>query len=741
MKQIKLLLETNKIKDKLDKAGHELNRVLVTNENGEIIASLEVTREEVEFLAGLERNAQEQLNEKADNFGYTASKIIISDEDGNITVSEISNEKLNFLKDINSDLKETLDSIQGSINTNTENIERVSEKANSNEEAISGLTDIVNTNSRDIESLKLNADKIDLLEKFKKEAETKIKANEDNISTNADNINLNTDNIRKHEDEINILKELIGSGSDSGVDLSNLYTKQGGEIYGDVVVKKDNPAFELDANRVEKSGVRWNATETEDNGLEIYVDGIVTGKFESNGSFSLLKEDRTGFFQVKETSEINLDSIYIVDNTKENAFTDIVIQEAINKAKLAGGGIVFIPFGEYLLHSEILLYSNIKIIGTKGTILKRRNSSMRVFMRPDLKETDGGYDGIANFEIHNVIFDGEEKTEITGMLCLGHGNRIRIKNCVFKNLLNNWHMIEVNGCKDVVIEDNIFENYRGTEAIQIDFMLNNEVYPFPCLKDETVCDGITIKNNIFKRIYGTGIGHHSFKANVIPRNITVKDNYFEDVSEYCIHLSDLEKFTVKGNKIFNAQYGVVIDFYYTASKEILIADNYMDLQKRADSTGEQGRGITISPSAMDGIMDVVIRNNIVKNAVRYGIAVTASNLTIDGNTVQGCGLTGIWAHGGTCSTIINNYAKDNNTRGDIAHFDLALGGNSNAQHRYSNLTNNHIWTFGIKNNTFPLTIMQNNFMNVPIVESGLIMPPLAYYNFIAGTFKAEGLSK
>ena len=27
---------------------------------------------------------------------------------------------------------------------------------------------------------------------------------------------------------------------------------------------------------------------------------------------------------------------------------------------------------------------------------------------------------------------------------------------------------------------------------------------------------------------------------------------------------------VKDNKIFNAQYGVVIDFYYTASKEILI---------------------------------------------------------------------------------------------------------------------------------------------------------------------------
>ena len=104
MKQSKILLEANKVKDKLDKAGHEINRVLITNENGEIITSLEVTREEVEFLTGLERNAQEQLNEKAENSGYIASKIIISDENGNISVSEISNEKLNFLKDINSDL-------------------------------------------------------------------------------------------------------------------------------------------------------------------------------------------------------------------------------------------------------------------------------------------------------------------------------------------------------------------------------------------------------------------------------------------------------------------------------------------------------------------------------------------------------------------------------------------------------------------------------------------------------------
>lgn len=683
MKKKNIFMEVSKIVDKLNKSGHTPLKILMTDEDGNIVVS-STTSEKLQYLDNVEEDIDAHIKKKLNKDGFTPDKILVVDDTGAISISEIGRDKLIYLTNVDKDIQEQINDIKNSleatgsevdsvIETITEISQNIAEltgavsdigsKADTNEQAIANLNTAVSTNTENISGLQLEVQsEKEKLTAFKEEVGNNFELVNSEIARNSELISTNISGIANNKNEIELLKALVGAGSD----------------------EEGSP---------------------------------------SSGVIDLLNP-----------------FLYIVDNTKEGAFTDIVIQEAINKAKLAGGGIVFIPFGEYLLHSEILLYSNIKIIGTKGTILKRRNSSMRVFMRPDLKETDGGYEGIANFEIHNVIFDGEEKTEITGMLCLGHGNRIRIKNCVFKNLLNNWHMIEVNGCKDVVIEDNIFENYRGTEAIQIDFMLNNEVYPFPCLKDETVCDGITIKNNIFKRIYGTGIGHHSFKANVIPRNITVKDNYFEDVSEYCIHLSDLEKFTVKGNKIFNAQYGVVIDFYYTASKEILIADNYMDLQKRADSTGVQGRGITIAPSAIDGITDVVIRNNIVKNAVRYGIAVTAGNLTIDGNTVQGCGLTGIWVHGGSCSTITSNFAKGNNTRGDSAHFDLVLGGNSNVQHRYSNLTNNHIWTFAIKSNTFPVTIMQNNFMNIPSVVSG-IMTPLAYYNFIAGTFKAEGLSK
>lgn len=683
MKKKNIFMEVSKIVDKLNKSGHTPLKILMTDEDGNIVVS-STTSEKLQYLDNVEEDIDAHIKKKLNKDGFTPDKILVVDDTGAISISEIGRDKLIYLTNVDKDIQEQINDIKNSleatgsevdsvietiteINQNIAELEstvsNIGSKADTNEQAIANLNTAVSKNTENISGLQLEVQsEKEKLTTFKEEVGNNFELVNSEIARNSELISTNISGIANNKNEIELLKALVGAGSD----------------------EEGSP---------------------------------------SSGIIDLLNP-----------------FLYIVDNTKEGAFTDIVIQEAINKAKLAGGGIVFIPFGEYLLHSEILLYSNIKIIGTKGTILKRRNSSMRVFMRPDLKETDGGYDGIANFEIHNVTFDGEEKTEITGMLCLGHGNRIRIKNCVFKNLLNNWHMIEVNGCKDVVIEDNIFENYRGTESIQIDFMLNNEVYPFPCLKDETVCDGITIKNNIFKKIYGTGIGHHSFKANVMPRNITVKDNYFEDVSEYCIHLSDLEKFTVKGNKIFNAQYGVAIDFYYTASKEISIVDNYMDLQKRADSTGVQGRGIVISPSAIDGIMDVVIRNNNIKNAVRYGIAVTASNVTIDGNTVEGSGLTGIWVHGGTCSTIINNFAKDNNTRGDIAHFDLALGGNSNAQHRYSNLTNNHAWTFGIKTNTFPVTIMQNNFMTVPFLESG-IMPPLAYYNFIAGTFKAEGLSK
>ena len=683
MKKKNIFTEVSKVIDKLNKSGHTPFKILVTDEDGNIVVS-STTSEKLQYLDNVEEDIDAHIKKKLNKDGFTPDRILVVDDTGAISLSEIGRDKLTYLTNVDKDIQEQINDIKNSLGATGSEVDSVIEaiveisqnitelagvvsdigsKADTNEQAIANLNEVVSKNTENINDLQLEVQsEKEKLTTFKEEVGNNFELVNSEIARNSELISTNISGVANNKNEIELLKALVGAGGD----------------------EEGSP---------------------------------------SAGIIDLLNP-----------------FLYIVDNTKEGAYTDVAIQEAINKARLAGGGVVFIPFGEYLLENEILLYSNIKIVGTKGTILKRRNSSIRVFMRAGLKETDGAYDGLVNFEIHNITFDGEEKTEITGMLYLGHGNRIRVKNCVFKNLLNNWHMIEINGCKDVVIEDNIFENYRGTESIQIDFMLNDEVYPFPCLKDDTICDGITIKNNRFIKIEGTCIGNHSFKQGVMPRNIVIESNYFEDISEYCVHLSDIEKFVVKDNKIFNAQYGVSIRLIYTPSKQISIVDNYMDLQNRADSTGEQGRGITISPSAMDGIMDVVIRNNNIKNAVRYGIAVTASNVTIDGNTVEGSGLSGIWVHGGTCSTIINNFAKGNNTRGDSAHFDLTLGGNSNAQHRYSNLTNNHAWTFGIKSNTFPVTIMQNNFMNVPTVASG-INTPLAYNNFIDETFKTEGLVK
>lgn len=683
MKKKNIFMEVSKIVDKLNKSGHTPLKILMTDEDGNIVVS-STTSEKLQYLDNVEEDIDAHIKKKLNKDGFTPDKILVVDDTGAISISEIGRDKLIYLTNVDKDIQEQINDIKNSleatgsevdsvIETITEISQNIAEltgavsdigsKADANEQAIANLNTAVSINTENISGLQLEVQsEKEKLTTFKEEVGNNFELVNSEIARNSELISANTSGIANNKNEIELLKALIGAGGE----------------------EEGSP---------------------------------------SSGIVDLLNP-----------------FLCIVDNAKEGAYTDVVIQEAINKAKNNGGGVVFIPFGEYLLENEILLYSNIKIVGTKGTILKRRNSSMKVFMRADLKATDGLYDGLVNFEIHNIMFDGEEKTEITGMLCLGHGNKIRVKNCVFKNLLNNWHMIEINGCKDVVVEDNVFENYRGTESIQIDFMLNDEVYPFPCLKDDTVCDGITIKNNRFIKIDGTCIGNHSFKQGVIPRNIVIESNYFEDISEYCVHLSDIEKFVVKDNKIFNAQYGVSIRLVYTPSKQISIVDNYMDLQNRADSTGQQGRGIVVSPSAVDGIVDVVIRNNNIKNAVRYGIAITASNVIVDGNTVEGSGLTGIWVHGGTCSTIINNFAKGNNTRGDSAHFDLALGGNSNAQHRYSNLTNNHAWAFGIKSNTFPVVIMQNNFMTVPTVVSG-INTPLAYNNFINGAFKTEGLAK
>ena len=271
MKMKDLILKVNDIKNKLNKEGHELNRVVITDENGAIKTSSNVSTDELDTLQGIRDNIQSQIDTKLVKDGYSEDKVVITNESGEITASDVSSEKIEYLRNVNEDIQSQIDTIDEVI---TETLLPMKDLVDETAIELDNVKKTVESHTEDISSI------AETLAGISEEA-NKISTIEEEIAENKKNIADSVRNIASNKSDIETLKALIGTGDDEG-----------------------------------------------------------------NSSIGVI--DLLNPF------------LYIVDNTKEEgAYTDIVIQEAINKAKVNGGGVVFVPFGEYLLQNELFICSNI----------------------------------------------------------------------------------------------------------------------------------------------------------------------------------------------------------------------------------------------------------------------------------------------------------------------------------------------------------------------------------------------
>lgn len=435
------------------------------------------------------------------------------------------------------------------------------------------------------------------------------------------------------------------------------------------------------------------------------------------------------------------------DIVEVRSFTGVAIQEAIDTLNAKGGGLVLLPQGTYLVTENIRLYSNISIVGVGEATIKRVDeSNVTCVLISDLDVNVGGYNGIKNIYIHNITFDGKQSDDQNyGLIGIGHGNNIRIKNCRFKNLSNRWHMIELNGVQHATIEECSFENYTGgTESIQLDFMCSTNiredglmaVFPFSAKADDTYCKNITIKNNSFTNITGCAIGNHTFQVGVMTQYTTIENNYFENISDRAINFGDVTNFTVKDNKFYNCSQAVNLSVQSNSPTDIFIEGNYIDGKLRKDSS-QEGRGVTISQNGAVGFCNVFIVNNYIKNCYKYGIGVTGENVVINKNTVYDNGLHGCWLYGGSKFHVTNNIMYNNNTRNSGGYYDIMIGGNASLNTRYANIIDNTIYTAGLGVGLFPSQFSNNNFMTVPYVASDASY--VARNNFVYGAWKDTGL--
>lgn len=250
------------------------------------------------------------------------------------------------------------------------------------------------------------------------------------------------------------------------------------------------------------------------------------------------------------------------DNTG-NAMTEKQIQQALDTAQENSQQGVFtkvvIPKGTYLLSSALVVYSDTWIFCDEGVEIKRCVSRGPMLMCDN--NGIGGYDGVKNVIVEGGIWNGNTdqwpNAADFSNIRFAHCRNILLKDMHVKNN-ENGHHVEIGGAADVTIEGCTFTGYTGyrkKEAIQLDCMNNSRVFAGYAPFDDTSCENVVIKNNLFSGIC-RGLGSHSATLGIYYTDILIEGNVFENLDDMAMIMYNYKNCTITNNTITNCASGI-----------------------------------------------------------------------------------------------------------------------------------------------------------------------------------------
>ena len=349
------------------------------------------------------------------------------------------------------------------------------------------------------------------------------------------------------------------------------------------------------------------------------------------------------------------------------------IQNALNAARDAGGGTVYIPTGTYNLGSRLEIYTGTTLLlSQKAVMFRNHNSNM--IINGLAGASYSGYAGQTDIKIIGGIWEcrGTAFPSTPAMgISIGHGSNIIIQDLTVSNV-GGYHAIEINSSKNVRISNCRFVGYKDTgsrgysEAIQIDLAKSSGVFGAFGSYDNTPCTDVVIENCYFgpsgtagTTSWPTGIGSHSYTSGYKHTNIKMIGNTFDSMTEYAIRLDVKYDDTIISNNIIkNCYAGIGAGFDQ--------ADRLTSAQqcKNLIITGNQIEGAG-STSGHNGVYvvnydGVTVNNNHVKNFGVEGISFkTVVDGTISNNRLENIGNDGIDIRTNSSAIMVsNNVIKD-----------------------------------------------------------------------------------
>lgn len=358
------------------------------------------------------------------------------------------------------------------------------------------------------------------------------------------------------------------------------------------------------------------------------------------------------------------------------------LQAALDKAKLkvlTNGIKVTVPQGVYRMTDRLYLTQNTHIVFEEGAVLFRDHSA-GFFANGKSGDVFERYEGNGNITIEGGIFEGNltGRNNSFNALGLARGRNIIVRGVTFRDV-RGAHAIDINACKDMIIEKCRFEGYNADyttigdnasnfrEAIQISNHTEEGFNLFGSW-DGTPCENITVKNCYFgpsetQPAYPTGVGNHGHIAGKWNAGIRVYDNMFDGCSWAGIRPYKFNDMWIERNQFLNCSYGVRFSNYDglgstggnpEAGKNLTIKDNHFSGTKVRDiylaaweKAGYVSRfkNVKILDNISEGIAstefaylqfcdNVQIRGNIVDTGYRFLWSAYNTDITVFGNDVE-----------------------------------------------------------------------------------------------------------
>lgn len=374
------------------------------------------------------------------------------------------------------------------------------------------------------------------------------------------------------------------------------------------------------------------------------LEGMVQG---NKSDLDMLKNKDLAVFNVRDFGAVGDGAV-----PDESA----AIQAALDAARDAGGGEVYVPAGKYNLKVPMQIFSHTRLYCQAGVEFIR-NAEIGHLIHSGVRPASG-YEGAQNVEVVGGTWDGNSQPgkgftqTSTTLISFAHCKDLVIRDCVIKDILNH-HAIEVNSSLNVKIIDvtcqglRVTRAGRRTEAVQLDLAKGPGQYPLHGEYDNTPCKNVLIQGLVVEPLpedpeqkWDRGIGTHSSTPGFWHEDIMIIGCHFRDLTGQAIRTYSWNHVTIQGNTVNGAGMGFEISVGDTGEENdchgFSIVGNIIK-NIHADTT--YGYGIWLNQKSGKKIRHSTIEGNVVESTNGYGIYVeTCPENIVSNNIVRRAGV-------------------------------------------------------------------------------------------------------